>query len=294
MAQSPIIILNPAAGGGRAERRLTPLAKRLGAEVWHTSGPQEGAKLALEALERSPSWLGVAGGDGTLHEVVAGLAQSDASVPVALLPVGSGNSFARDFGITSLAKGAQALHAGRTAEADIFALEHADGQLPFVNILSFGFSAEVAALTNARFKAFGALGYALGVSVELTRFKAQPIACTTAEGTRFGADPMTLVAFSNSRCTGGGMQMAPAADACDGRIDLVEVRALSPLGLIRQFPGIYRGTHVNTPFVRTAQSARIDFDDQTTPTLIMVDGEVRTVVPHAIYPVGKFPVFTLN
>ncbi len=294
MGRSPIIILNPAAGGGRAARRLAPLAQRLSAEVWRTRGPQEGADLAREAVARGPAWLGVAGGDGTLHEVVAGLVESRADVPVALLPVGSGNSFARDFGIRSLADGGRALEAGRTAQADIFALEHADGQLPFVNILSFGFSAAVAALTNARFKAFGAVGYALGVAIELTRFEARPIACTTAEGTRFGAEPMTLVAFSNSRCTGGGMQIAPAADACDGRIDLIEVRALNPLGLIRQFPGIYRGTHVDTPFVRTAQSTRIDFDDPTRPALIMVDGEVRTVIPRAIYPVGKFPVFTLN
>src|SRR5262249_3799647 len=91
------------------------------------------------------------GGDGTAHEILNGLfgrARAQERVSLGLLPLGTGNSFLRDFAENGADASLRAMLAGRTRPVDLVRLTHAAGEIFSLNILSFGFTADVGALTN--------------------------------------------------------------------------------------------------------------------------------------------------
>lgn len=275
-----VLILNPASGGGRAAARLREAMATLDFTVRETTGPSHATELAEEACREGVGTLAVAGGDGTLFEVVNGLMRHSKRPALAVLPVGSGNSFIRDFKIFSADDTLRALRDGSQRPADVLTLSHTQGQYHFANLCSLGFSACVAATTNARFKFAGALGYALGVGAELKRYAPAPQPAESDVGP-FGASALALLTISNSQCTGGAMRMAPQADPSDGRFDVIEVGALSRLALLRAFPRLYRGTHTALAAVRCAQATELRFT-QPKQQPVMLDGEVFELSPERI------------
>jgi diacylglycerol kinase (ATP) len=206
-------------------------------------------------------------------------------VRLGILPLGTGNSFLRDFAVTDAEGAVRALLRAAGADAaravDVVRAAHAAGAVHYVNLLSVGFSAVVGALTNRRFKPLGAAGYGAAVVASLVDL-AQPVfplRVDDDEGVDFR--PCTLLSFSNSRCTGGTMQMAPPADPCDGQIDVIRVGAMSRRDLLRTFPKLYAGRHLEHPAVSHRRARRVSFADPS-PTDVMVDGEVLELELRAI------------
>jgi diacylglycerol kinase (ATP) len=281
-----LAIVNPAAGGGRCGSAFPAALARLreaGLEidVATTKAAGEATELARSAWNDGRRRFVAVGGDGTSYEVVNGLfpaaAQGDDTPELGFLPMGTGNSFLRDFSEEGSEHSMQALIDQRTRACDVIRLEHRGGVLHYINILSIGFVADVNGLRARRFSAWGEVGYVFAVVTEVAGLHSRPFPMKADDGA-FDRDPMVFASFNNSRFTGGKMMMAPEADTADGLIDLIRVAPLSRLNLLRTFPKIFKGTHVHNPAVTTSKVRTVEFevDDEID---IMIDGEADRVIP---------------
>ena len=295
--QATLAIVNPAAGGGRCGKRAPAVLGRLrraGVEVEErrTSAPRDATRIAHEAYAEGYRAFLAVGGDGTCCEVVNGLSSGgfeqdpELRARLGVLPLGTGNSFLFEFsGNGDSDQGTEhtlrALIEGRRSSCDVLRLTHAEGQVHFVNLFGFGFAADVTCHTlSGRYKRWGNLGYVLGVlhTVVRLRHKTLPL---RIEGGALESDPMTLLCVCNTRYTAGAMMMAPGASVTDGLADLIRVEPLGRLAIVRAFPRIYRGTHVEMPTVSARATPRIEFE-VTEPVEVMVDGEILEIVPRSI------------
>lgn len=239
-----------------------------------TRGPGHATTLAREARARGAGLVIAAGGDGTLFELVNGLiaAPSTDTPALGLLPVGTGNSFAREFAITHLDDAVARLARGATQAVDVVRVTHTRGVLHSVNLVSIGFTADAGDRTNRRWKSWGKAGYVAAVLEGVKNLAPRDAAYTLDGHTRVDG-PATFVAFSNSRFTGGAMCMAPAASVSDGRLDVIRAGPLSRAALLGAFPSIFSGRHVERAFVTGATAARVTFDPLPEAP-VLVDGEI--------------------
>lgn len=288
MSKRFFTIVNGAAGGGRCRSRFDKLRATLSREGFEldaklTSHPGHATELAREAFARGERNFLAVGGDGTSYEIVNGLFPEALGheVTLASLPLGTGNSFLRDFGITTEAHALEALREGKTHSVDVVRMQHASGELFYINLLGLGFTARAGKLTNERFKSWGALGYvgAVVVSVADLAYPSDPIRVDGSDVVE--AAPAIFLCFCNSKFTGGAMMMAPSANVADGKLDVVRVGALSRSGLLGQFPRIFTGQHVDHPQVETKHAARVDFVESRMQPC-MIDGEIVELAPRAL------------
>jgi YegS/Rv2252/BmrU family lipid kinase len=288
-------ILNPAAGGGRARTKFRDARARLeradiDLDVHETKGPGHAREIAKAARADGVTRFLSVGGDGTSFEVVDGLfaASGDHEPPtLGLLPLGTGNSFLRDFDIDTTDLAIEALARGREHSCDVIRAEHGAGSLHYINLLSIGFTADAGGLTNRRFKALGPAGYVLATVVCTARLK-HPIFPMRLDGGAWDARPAVLLSFSNSKYTGGTMMMAPSADVSDGELDVIRVGGMGRFRLLKTFPRIFGGTHVTADDVEQTRARHVELDGLG-ELECMVDGEVMplslrslTVVPGAL------------
>lgn len=279
-ARSYCAIVNPAAGGGRCGRRAPAALDRLRAaglalDVHFTSRAGEARDIARRAWENGQRRFLAVGGDGTSYEIVNGLfpCPGGERPVIGMLPLGTGNSFLRDFGITSAERALEALARGRTRRCDVVRATHAAGALHYINLLSLGFTAEAGELTNRRFKPLGPAGYVLATLATTARLS-YPSFPMRADGGARDARPCILVSFSNSRYTAGRMMMAPHADATDGALDVIRIGPMRRRDFLLAFPSIFSGRHVERPEVEEKRAKRVELDLDG-PVDVMVDGEVE-------------------
>lgn len=281
MTEPYFTVVNPAAGGGRCGKRCEDALGRLrdaglGLDVHETTGPGRATELVREAYRDGARRFLAVGGDGTSFEVINGIfprpAEDEDPVTVGMLPLGTGNSFLRDFGVTDAEAALGALSMERERRCDVVRTEHADGELHYINLLSVGFSADAGKLTNERFKGLGTGGYVAAVLLSVARLDYPVIPFRLNDGD-VDDRPAALLSFSNSRYTGGTMMMAPNADCGDGELDVIRVGPLGRARFVATFPKIFQGTHVGRPGIEQARAERIDFVDGGSRP-VMVDGEI--------------------
>jgi len=284
LGQTYLAIVNPAAGGGRRGNLLTPALERLRAgglqiEVAQTNAPGQATGIARDAYARGIRHFIAVGGDGTSYEVVNGLfpqTAGDERPTLGFLPLGTGNSFLRDFSDRGVEYAIESLLAQRSRPCDVLRLRHRDGELHFINLLSMGFSADVAALRKRRFSSWGEPGYQASIFLTLARFNLRPFPTRTEQQSDFDDRRCLFVTFNNSKFTGGTMMIAPHAQISDGMIEYVRWGPIGRLGLVRNLPGLYDGSHINHPLAERQSVPRVEFN-LTSPVDVMVDGEVLTV-----------------
>lgn len=287
MTSSLFTVVNPAAGGGRCGKRapaaLDALRREgLELEVHHTREAGEATELVRKAW--TDGWrrfLGV-GGDGTNCEIINGLfpIEGDERPTLGLLPLGTGNSFLRDFGLTDPNTALLAIARGDTQRCDVVKATHAGGTLHYINLLSIGFTAQAGSLTNRRFKPLGAVGYVAAVLITAARLEL-PVFPFRIDDGDLDERPCVLVSFSNSRYTAGAMMMAPHADTTDGALDVIRIGEMSKLAFVRRFPGFFAGRHVDLPVVEESRAKRIELC-LPGPIDVMVDGEVQHLLLQSI------------
>jgi diacylglycerol kinase (ATP) len=279
-----LAIINPAAGGGRSRKLLGPALARLRAaglevEVRETSASGHAADLAREAWREGHRKFISVGGDGTSYEIVNGLfplAEGSEPPTLGFLPLGTGNSFLRDFSDQGVECAMQSLIAGRSRKCDVLRLHHKDGVLHYINLLSIGFSADVATLRMRRFSRWGEVGYQASIFICLARFRRRPFPLSADDESEIDRRPCLFLTFSNSKFTGGTMMIAPAAETDDGLIEFVRWGPIGRIGLVRNLPRLYDGTHIQHPLAEVRKVRRIDFHLDA-PVDVMVDGEVLTL-----------------
>ena len=284
MSNRFLAVINPAAGGGRCGKLVGSALERLRAggiqiEAVQTSSPGHATELSRDAYSRGHRKFIAVGGDGTSYEIVNGLfPQALASGPptLAFLPLGTGNSFLRDFSDQGVEFAIQALLARRSRPCDVLRLTHTTGVLHYINLLSMGFSADVATLRARRFSRWGQLGYQFAILLSLARFRRRPFPLRVNAGEPVDRRPCLFLTFSNSKFTGGTMMIAPQAETNDGLIEYVRWGPIGRIGLISNLPTLYDGTHVHHPMAERRASKHIDFQLDN-PVDVMVDGEVLTI-----------------
>ena len=192
------------------------------------------------------------------------------------MPLGTGNSFLRDFTDRGADSSLEALLAGRTRRVDLLQFRHEAGAIYSFNLLSVGFTADVAALTNRIFKPFGHLGYLLGVFVRVAQLKRRPFKLRCDGDPSWDERRCLFLTFNNSKYTGGTMLIAPDADPTDGLIEFVRWGPIGRLGLIKMLPRLYDGTHTKHPLCEVRRVKHVEFAADA-PVDVMIDGEVVTV-----------------
>lgn len=303
MGQTYLAIVNPAAGGGRAGKLLGPALKRLhdgGIEVKvaTTRGPGQATEIARDAYTRGTRHFIAVGGDGTSYEIVNGLfpeAIGKEPPTLGFLPLGTGNSFLRDFSDRGVDYAIESLLAGQSRPVDVMHMRHRTGEIYFINLLSMGFSADVAALRARRFSHWGELGYFISIFLTLARFNRRPFPTRVEGQEQFDDRPCLFVTFNNSKFTGGTMMIAPNAQVADGLVEYVRWGPIRRLGLIRNLPRLYDGTHIQHPLAECKAVRCVEFKLDA-PVDVMVDGEVLflqseqlDVLPQALNVVVREP-----
>jgi len=308
-----LAIINPAAGGGRCGERVGSALDRLRAagitlETAETHAAGDATQIARQAYGRGYRKFLAVGGDGTSYEIVNGLfpdslaagadKPEDAVATLGFLPLGTGNSFLRDFtgevsGKDALEHAMGALQAQRSRPCDVFRLTHKDGAIYYTNLLSVGFAADVAALRHRRFLVLGQFGYLLSIFLCLARLNRRPFPVRfeerqdgrqeeQREGQReFDSRPCLFLTFNNSKFTGGTMMIAPDAVTDDGLIEYVRWGPIGRLGLIWNLATLYDGTHTRHPLAERHAVRRVEFQLDR-PVDVMVDGEVLSLECRAI------------
>ena len=130
-------------------------------------------------------------------------------------------------------------------------------------------------LRARRFSGWGELGYQSSIFISLARLRRRPFPLRI-DGDEIDRRPCLFLTFSNSKFTGGTMMIAPKADMNDGLIEYVRWGPIGRLGLIRNLPTLYDGTHIQHPMAERRAAKRIDFY-LNAPVDVMIDGEVLTL-----------------
>ena len=274
-------IVNPAAGSGRCGELADAALNRvretgLDLEITRTSRPGEATELVRAAYRRGFRNFLAVGGDGTSYEIVNGLfpeAVSAGRPTLGFLPLGTGNSFLKDFTSRGVEHTIEALRKGTRRVCDVIRLNHTEGEIYFLNLVSLGFPADVGELVNRRFKRWGELGYILGVFTRLARLRHLAFPHRLDGASEWDRRRALFLSFSNSKFTGGKMMIAPKADPTDGSIEYVRWASIGRLGLVWNLPSLFTGTHIEHPRASRAGAKRIEFD-LGAPVNVLVDGEI--------------------
>jgi diacylglycerol kinase (ATP) len=255
-------VVNPAAGGGRAAKAL-PELERLVAPMWAQFHQTQFAGHATQLVQTLPPLepVIVVGGDGTLHEVIRGVldGKTHSQRPIGLIPLGTGDDFARGVGIPIYNLPA-ALEVVKRAQVRWFDAARI-GQRSFLNGFGAGFDAQVArTVKTTPLWLHGSLRYLLAIVEELRRLQPQPVKIF-ADGVLIHDGAALLVAVMNLVGYGGGLKINPNANGADGLLEVVVGGRFSRLGTLGILPRLAQGKHLGHPQVQVyaAKTIRLEW-----------------------------------
>ncbi|MGA4843013.1 diacylglycerol kinase [Streptomyces sp. G45] len=261
MTSEITLFVNPAAGRGRGAHAAQPAAAALrsaGFSVRTVVGEDAGDALrrARAAVDGGTGALIAVGGDGMASLALQAVAGT--RTPLGVIAVGTGNDFARALGLpvrdpaAAGALVADALKGARTRDVDLGRV----GGTWFGSVLASGFDSRVNDRGNRMRWPAGRFKYDLAMVAELAALKPIPYRLTLDDGAVREIEA-TLVAVGNGSSYGGGMRICAGADLSDGLFDVTVVGACGRATLLRVFPRVYRGTHLDHPRVSVYRAAKV-------------------------------------
>jgi diacylglycerol kinase (ATP) len=272
----PLIIVNPAAGGGRAGgfwRHCAEACAGVAFEVVETKRRGDAANYAAEAGDRV---VIAVGGDGTAHEVVNGLLRRPSGSPprVGFLQRGTGADLRRSLASPRRAEEVAAwLGTDRWRRIDVGRVGTSTGRRYFINVADAGIGAEVVRRAGRGPAVIGGtLNFLGGAVISLLTHRNTPIRLRLDDGPVLNRR-IRLVAVANGAYLGGGMWMAPKAEPDDGLFDVVTIGDVSRTLGIRSLPMLYRGTHGRLNQVEFGRARRVEIDSEQ-PIGVEADGEL--------------------
>jgi diacylglycerol kinase (ATP) len=268
------IILNPSAGSITDLDEVTAKLRRLpNAEIRLTTRRGSAARFAKTAIKKGRDMIVAAGGDGTLNEVINGIGENLGAAQVGLLPLGTGNDFARSIEMpVDLEAAIEVIRTGQTREVDLVRVT-SDEVRYFVNVSAGGFSGLVnEKLTPALKKTWGPLAYLRSAAAALPELRAYrtTLALDNAESITM---ELYNVVVANGRYVAAGRLIAPDAAIDDGLLDVVLIpeRPASELALV--VAQIALGTHLSSAAVVHRRAAKLTVNSK--PGMwFNVDGEL--------------------
>ncbi|PKK39398.1 Transcription regulator [Clostridiaceae bacterium JG1575] len=297
-----LFIVNPATGRGisdyfiqHIDHLFETLATRYPSIRWEivrTRYPGEATEIARDFAQKAPHRIYAVGGDGTLNEVLNGMAGTDSSL--ACIPGGSGNDFIKSL-TGSMAK-EDLLRRTILGEERRIDIGRA-GEHYFINIASVGFDAKVNYATDLyKGKPYVTthMAYLLGIASNLKNLS--PLHVTVECEGRPREEDLFMMAICNGHTYGGGYRIAPHAQLDDGLFDVITVRNMTLPKLLNYVPKLRRGTHIYEKEVQSAKERVVRIQGET-PFLINLDGEsifsddiTFTLIPRALKMVFPRPL----
>ena len=269
-----MLVYNPAAGRGRAIRRVREAVghlRALGAEVepYESVSPDDLTRAAA-AGSRGGKYdrVVVCGGDGTLNFAVRDFDLEHGTL--ALLPMGSGDDFARVMRIPrNLRAACEVAMRGRERAVDVGSVD----DQRFLGVAGVGFDSEVARFANENARLLrGAAVYLYAILRVLPRFRPRQVRINGRD------EEIMFAVFANAPRYGGGIRIAPAARLDDRQLDVCIVHRTSRFQLLATLPRAYSGGHIKKPFVETRRGSEFRVESNT-PLDIYADGERLSRTP---------------
>lgn len=293
------MLTNPYSGHGRARDVAERAGVRLrasGAAITELIGDDadDALDLARRAVAESPDALIATGGDGLVSIALQAVAET--GVPLGIIPAGTGNDHAREFGIPTDAPeaAAEVILAGNARQVDLGHVRLEDGTAQwFGTVFASGFDSLVSDRTNRMRWPHGRMRYNVAIVAEFLNLRPLPFRLVL-DGEHVYEQDVVLAAIGNTRSYGGGMLICPGADPADGMLDVTVIRYVPRRKLIRAFPKIYKGTHVRMSEVDTMRARRVEVSSPginayadgdpigPLPAVVeVVPGALRILAPHA-------------
>lgn len=278
-----LVVYNPFAAHKRAKKIMPEIESGLvdrGIEfdLRLTDYPEHAVEIVGSADFSRYDGIIAAGGDGTLFEVINGYYKNPAkgTIPLGVLPIGTGNAFARDMDIdvSQWQEAVEIIKLGKSKNVDV-GMFHTHGQdYYFLNILGLGFVADVGK-TARRLKIFGNISYTIGVFYQMVFLKAYEVSIE-ADGRTIETDNI-FVEISNTRYTSNFL-MAPDAEIDDGLLDITLLGKATRRRLIQCFPKIFTGEHIHLDEVEHFKAKKITVKPEIAKVLAP-DGELIGITP---------------
>jgi diacylglycerol kinase (ATP) len=281
-----VFLVNPAAEGGSVGRRWPELAHRaaalgLSGDALLSERPGQLGELAARAADEGASLVVAVGGDGTVNEIVQGLAGRN--VALAVIPRGTGWDFVRTYSIPRKLEDAIGVaRDGRTREIDLGRATYrawAGGEAwsLFANIASAGMSGAIAKRANETSKALGGkVSYLWATLTVFARWRNDEVHVVVDGERREGR--MHDVVVANGRYFGGGMMICPEAEPDDGIFDVLLIEDLTKRDLIFTLPKTYKGRHLPHPKAELLRGPVVEIDAPQ-PLPVELDGEQPGTTP---------------
>ena len=258
MTQKAIIICNPGAGGVDDRGAIgARLAQYQGAEICFTEQSGDATRLARAAVEDGCEVVIAAGGDGTLNEVLNGIAQHIDRVQLGLIPLGTGNDFAKMLNLpNSIEECVEVLKMGQVRPIDLVRVT-SDQVRYFVNVSAGGFSGTVNEKLTPEIKQnWGPLAYLRSAAAALPELRAYATEITLDDTATLALDLYNVV-IANGRYVAGGTLIAPEASIDDGLLDVILVPKNSAADLVLVAAQMAVGKHLQSEGVVFRQAAKI-------------------------------------
>ena len=281
--QTVHVILNPKSGGGRGARLRAEIGRELSARgvdvVLHETRTAGHARdLAIHAVSSGASLVAAAGGDGTIHDVANGLLSSEKRVPLAVIPSGTGNDFAKLIpGARTRPDAYDVIARPAYREFDAGYAEWNGGSEYFVNGMGTGIDVEVVRQILRPPHLPGPLKYLVGLLRALAVYRPATLRATLPDESIERAVMMFVI--GNGICQGGGFYLTPQAVPDDGRLELCVVREIPLWKVAFVLPLVLRGTHGSHPVVTMRSFATLRLEAVGgAPLFFQLDGELREPV----------------
>ena len=268
-----LVVRNPVAGRGRAQREWNGI--RRGLDAAGVAFDEAVTARPLEAIEIAQKEAGnyacivAAGGDGTVHEVANGLMRAGAQTALGVIPLGSGDDFAKllssDFIFSFLNKKTKPFDIGRIASGSDVRY--------FANGMDIGFGAHGArnvASVPAFLTGFGA--YLGALALTLLRYPRLRVRLQLDDATPLDVTT-SMTAVMNGSTFGGSFRVCPEARPDDGQLDVLIVNAIGRAAILGLVPKIMRGAHAGDPRLRLLRARRVTIESDA-PLLVEADGEI--------------------
>lgn len=239
-------------------------------------------RLCRSALRAGFDYFVAAGGDGTLNELVNGVARSRQAreTRIGIAPVGTGNDFARTLGLpTALRDNIQILNdpAAIVRQIDLVRVK-ADRIRYFVNVAAGGFSGMISEKLTRRIKqSWGPLAYLRGAAAALPKLHSYPAEIVLDDATRFSGGIYNVI-VANGRYAGGGVPVAPQADPSDGLLDVILIPRLPGAELAVIATEILLGKHLSNRDIIHRRATQIAIRSRSR-MFFSIDGEAFAAAP---------------
>ena len=278
-----LLVYNPFAGHGRAQKILPEVEayfqeKGIQFDLRTTDYHEHGIQIVAEADLNQYDGVVAAGGDGTLYEVINGYYRNESKkkIPLGVLPVGTGNAFARDLDLhnTHWKDAIDIIALQKLRKVDVGQFTTHGESYYYLNILGLGFVADVTEIAH-KLKSLGNMSYTIGVLQKTIFLNSYPLTITI-DGEKYERDNI-FVEISNTRWTSNFL-MAPSAEIDDGFLDVTLLGKLGRIKLLKAFPKIFTGEHIYIDEVETFKAKEIIVETGI-PKVLTPDGELMGITP---------------